>query len=91
MWIMWGTVFIVADGILTFVLVSKGGHEINPVLRFLIGKLGLARTIVVTKILASAVLITAIWSNELLLILPSVFVPVIAAAYCLTSVVSGFE
>lgn len=51
---------IVADGILTYEILRRGGRELNPVLRWLFKKIGVAEGIVLSRLVLLAIFIVAV-------------------------------
>lgn len=49
----------VADGRTTYLVLSRGGRELNPLMRYAIEKLGLARALIIVKGVIACVLVEA--------------------------------
>ena len=51
---------IVADGVLTYEILRRGGRELNPVLRWLFEKIGVIEGIVLSRLILIMIFIVAI-------------------------------
>ena len=54
---------IVADGVLTYEILRRGGRELNPVLRWLFEKIGVAEGIVLSRLVLLIIFIVAIQNS----------------------------
>lgn len=82
-----GSVALVLDGVVTRAIFKMGGQELNPLFRYLVGRMGLFEALLLTRVsLLSLLFMAAIYGNTLMLMYAA-GPPIVASLFGLGSVV----
>lgn len=83
-----GLVASMTDGMLTILVLARGGFELNPILRLLIRKIGPMSAVISTRVPVLGVLLAVFFVGNRMLLMVAVGVPASAAIFTLVSFVS---
>ena len=78
--------FGLLDGVFTFVVLRRGGIELNPTISLLTGKIGLLRTVLLSRV-ATLMVLSVFWVlGEPLLLASGLVLTAFAAVFTIRSV-----